>query len=205
MLLTHYQNTHECGDHWDGEDLSVFSKDDTELPVEAGDASARGPSQRKESMTTSRTSDDHESEGLLDQYNQSTAGDGLRAAPAYVRPYPMAIHGKLVSYGFDLKSCTFDLASTSSSKAHDDAPTEIFLPSYHFPENDLTVEVSGGRWSMEKETKANIAIPMLKWWPNEGEQKLRVKGSTKRQGLSMNGEEDSGWLERCRESVCALM
>ena len=167
------------------------------------DDSSKGPSQRKDSMTLPPA---EETERLL--YNQSgtAATCGLRAAPAYVRPYPMATHGDIVSYGFDLKSCVFQLKSRAQSKASEDAPTEIFLPEYHFPPESMDVTVSSGRWTMDREGKGGVAIPVLKWWPSEGgEQTLRVKGTIKRQGLSMSDDADAGFLERCRESICMLM
>lgn len=146
-----------------------------------------------------------ESEGLLDSYTETSTTDRLRAAPAYVRPYPMATHGDIIAYGFDLKTCVFELKTVATSKAEEGAPTEVFLPEYHFPNDNIIVEVSAGRWMMDREEKAGVSIPLLKWWPPIGEQKLRVKGSTKRLGMIMAGEDDGSFIERCRESVCAIM
>lgn len=141
---------------------------------------------------------------MLDSYESPTI-DGLRAAPAYVRPYPIATHGTITSYGFDLKSCVFNLASKAETDARKDAPTEVFLPSYHFPPESIDVDITSGRWELDRDTRAGIPIPVLKWWPAAGEQKLRVKGSTKRKGLSMADDEDAGFLARCRESICSAM
>lgn len=146
-----------------------------------------------------------ETEHLLDEFQEAAAADGLRAAPAYVRPYPIATHGDILSYGFDLKTCVFQLTSTAQGQASEDAPTEVFLPEYHFPLESMEVTISSGRWTMDREEKGGVAIPLLKWWPGTGgEQTLRVKGIIKKgQGASIS--EDAGLLERCRESICSLM
>lgn len=146
-----------------------------------------------------------ESQGLLSEYRESKKGNSLRAAEAYVRPYPTATHGDLVSYGFDLKSCTFEMTATAVDDARDDAPTEVFLPDYHFPRDATEVNISSGKYSVGQQEVMGVAVQVLRWWPATGEQNLRVKGSTQRAGMQLGGDEDGTWLDRCRESVCSLM
>lgn len=154
-------------------------------------------------MTTSPAPE--ERQGLLSEYSEPKKGNSLRAAEAYVRPYPIATHGDLVSYGFDLKSCTFEMTATAAENAREDAPTEVFLPDYHFPQEATEVTISSGRYNVGQQEVIGVAVQVLRWWPERGEQKLRVKGSTQRAGMQMGGDEDGTWLDRCRESVCSLM
>lgn len=200
------QNVHKWGDQWNGEDLSVYSKDDLPLPSSSHSSdptSSAAPTHRKDSMTLPPEAP--ESEGLLDKFHETSGTDRLRAAPAYVRPYPIATHGNIVSYGFDLKTCVFELRTTANSTADESAPTEVFLPDYHFPADSTAVEVSAGRWTMDREEKGGVSIPVLRWWPPIGEQKLRVKGSLSRLGMIMAGDGDGSFIERCQERVCVIM
>lgn len=182
--------------------MSIFSRDDPTLPTEPSSAS-EAPTERRESMTPLPATE--ESQGLLSEYRDSKKGNSLRAAEAYVRPYPMATHGDLISYCFDLKSSVFDLVSTASADTPEDAPTEVFLPDYHFPRDAIEITVSSGRYSVGQQEVMGVAVQVLRWWPDRGEQKLHVKGSTQRAGMQLGGDEDGTWLDRCRESICSIM
>ena len=90
--------------------------------------------------------------------------------------------------------------------ANEDAPTEVFLPEYHFPRNNLNVEVSSGKWTIEVEDTYGGMMQTLRWWHDQGKQSLKVQGVKKRQGMSLGQEEESpGYLEQCRQGGCALM
>jgi hypothetical protein len=127
---------------------------------------------------------------------------GYRAAEAFVRPHPFAVHGDITSYGFALATCTFSMSITATSPAEQDAPTEVFLPEWHFPSTNTTVEVSGGKWSISSEED----VQRLRWWHMEGDQTITVKGVVRKQGAAVGGlEEEEGYLEQCQRTTCALM
>uniref|UniRef100_A0A2D3VJB4 Related to glycosyl hydrolase n=1 Tax=Ramularia collo-cygni TaxID=112498 RepID=A0A2D3VJB4_9PEZI len=206
-------NSHEWGDQWNGEDLSIFSKDDLEVKMEEdGDGGVVTPGSLGKTLSVDGMS------------TSSSSGDkggrkmGYRAAEAYIRPVPRAVHGRIVKYGFDLKKCVFELEVDAKEATTDvDFPTEIFLPSVHFPaptsggagddnhgagvEGKVEVEISGGKFEIRNEGDGRR---ILRWWHGVGEQRIRVKGVVRKlggnNGEGVNGEdgkdgEDEGYLE----------
>lgn len=129
----------------------------------------------------------------------------FRAAEAYVRPTPVATHGDVTSFGFDLRNCEFKLALVASSSTKEDAPTEIFLPEYHFPKDHVEITASGGKWEIQPEDANGEAVQVLRWWHAAGEQHILVRGPKRRLGLSMGKDEEEGILDRCREQGCSVM
>ncbi len=132
----------------------------------------------------------------------------FRAAEAYVRPTPVATHGDIVSYGFDLRNCEFKFALNAPSSTSEDAPTEIFLPEYHFPPENVIVDVSGGKWTIGMEQVGGVSVQIMKWWHAEGDQTLSVRGMTTRQDVSLGTLEGESYADRlwqCREDGCLLM
>lgn len=125
---------------------------------------------------------------------------GFRAAEAYVRPTPIATVGDVTSYGFDLRNAVFTLSLTSKSAATEDVPTEIFLPEFHFPRDNVSVEVSSGKWTISVDDMDGGMIQRLRWMHGAGEQSLKVKGVQRRQGMALGKEEEEGYLEQCRQS-----
>jgi hypothetical protein len=95
---------------------------------------------------------------------------GLRAAEAFIRPTPVATHGDVTSFGFDLRSCTFKLSLSTASATAEGTPTVIFLPEFHFPSGQTSVEVSGGKWTISSEETKGAIQQMLQWWHAEGDQ-----------------------------------
>ena len=100
-------NTNARGDHWNDEDLSVFSTDQQTHPEDIN--------------------------------------SGGRALEAIIRPYPRKIAGELLSYSFDWKEGLFIMEFTPDPSIT--APTEIFVPQFHFPEYDVTL--SSGTYQKE--------------------------------------------------------
>jgi len=210
------QNTHFWGDQWNGEDLSIFSLDDKALPAGSfTEAESRAsldtgsPSYSKaQSADTLSVSPANLRKSLSVDRMSAASGHtdvrGLRAAEAFVRPTPIVTHGDMTGSGFDLKTCTFKLTLTAPSSTREDAPTEIYLPEFHFPTGQTSVEVSGGKWTISSEpTKGGQQ--MLRWWHAEGDQSMTVKGVVRKQGSAVGVEEDEGYLQQCQRQACLVM
>ncbi|KAL8816469.1 MAG: hypothetical protein Q9223_004525 [Gallowayella weberi] len=226
------ENNHEWGDLWNGEDLSIFSVDDNLLPLSPS-ADDKGKTSASTSTTSiddrsspafseSRLNNDSPvSPRNLKQTLSTTSmsslrrsntpaeigsNPGYRAAEAYVRPSPIATVGNLLSSGFDLRSCTFTLSLECEDPATEKVATEVFLPEYHFPQNNIDVSVSSGKWIIDVKDADGAAIQVLRWQHERGKQNLTVKGVKTRQGMSLDQEEEApGYLEQCRQSGCAVM
>ena len=125
---------------------------------------------------------------------------GFRAAEAYVRPSPIAIVGNVISYGFDLRNAVFNLTLETKSAATESVPTEIFLPEFHFPRDNVNVEVSSGKWTISIDDMDGGMIQRLRWIHGAGEQSMKVKGVQRRQGMALGKEEEEGYLEQCRQN-----
>jgi hypothetical protein len=126
---------------------------------------------------------------------------GYRAAEAYVRPAPMNVAGSIVSYGFDLRNCTFMLNLSALAPTAEDAPTVLHLPEWHFPNGSTIVEVSGGKWAITMEEH----IQMLTWWHAEGEQTITIKGKVRKSGMPVGAaEQEDGYLGQYWQN-CTVM
>jgi hypothetical protein len=218
-LIITSQNTHKWGDNWNGEDLSIYSIDDAPLPLDASlSASTQSldpdlpsfsksqasetvretPSTLKhtltaETMTSSAVSED-----------ATLAKRGYRAAQAFVRPWPIAVGGAVDSFGFDLRTCTFTLRLEAAEPTPEAAPTEVYLPDWHYPRDTARVEASGGRWVVCEED----GLQKLRWWHAAGEQSVTVKGVIRTQGFLEPAEGEIGYLEQCNQTWnvnCSLM
>jgi hypothetical protein len=139
--------------------------------------------------------------------SKSTGGDvkGLRAAEAFVRPTPVATHGDISSYGFDLRNCTFKLALKARSATKEEAPTVVYLPQFHFPAGQTNIEVSSGKWTISTEDVHGAALQILRWFHAEGDQTMTVKGVVRKQGTALGVEEDEGYLQQCQRQACTVM
>lgn len=122
-----------------------------------------------------------------------TANPGYRAAEAYIRPSPIFTAGKVISSGFDLRNCTFTFKLEASAPTSQDAPTEIFLPEFHFPGGRTNVEVSGGKHQIANWDEDGGLTQKLKWWHGEGEQWIKIQGVKTK--LSKAVAEESGEIE----------
>jgi hypothetical protein len=218
------QNNHQWGDNWDGEDLSIVSVDDP-LPTLSSSTSSLStsspsysrastsqehetPSSLKKTLTTETMTHSTTLSPLQPNVNKPTvpARAQYRALAAHLRPWPRAVHGSIVSYGFSLATCTFTCSLSAKSATPTDHPTELFLPAWHFPPSSTSVTVSGGKWSIVSlglesgEDDEDAAVQVLRWWHADGEQKIEVKGLARAAGItSHDGEEELGYLEQCRK------
>ena len=207
-------NSHFWGDNWNGEDLSVYSSEDRPLPPPSYamsnssklslDPSSPSYSESQSESNAPVTPGSIQKTMSVDGMSRSVprlSQDGklgCRGAEAYTRPTPVAVHGTIDRYGFDLKNCTFNLSLTAPSSTPSDHPTEVFLPEYHFPQINLSthVEVTGGKWEIRIiEEAEGAAQQVLRWWHGEGDQKLKVTGVKRKRGQvgseNEDGKEDS--------------
>jgi hypothetical protein len=130
---------------------------------------------------------------------------GLRAAEAYVRPSPHCTNGSVLKYGFDLRNCVFTFTLEAEAPTQDNAPTEIFLPDYHFPPANTNVDVSGGKWRIDEDSVDGETVQMLRWWHGAGEQKMTVKGVKRKMQEVLEPDDDIGYLEQCRRVLGKIL
>ncbi|KAI5295038.1 hypothetical protein KEM52_002523 [Ascosphaera acerosa] len=167
------RNCHEWGDMWNGEDLSIVSRDDpvllardlpargdgTDPPASGSDGvaataasssdSSMGsvaevpPTPKRQCATTAETGAGLRPRTSADAAGKASPNGNYRAAEAFIRPSPRATHGRVVSYGFDLDKKVFTLVVRAETPTPEAAPTVCYLPQYHFPEPHVSVTVSG--------------------------------------------------------------
>jgi len=195
------ENCHKWGDMWNGEDLSIYSRDDLPLPNQislTGKASKdlKSHANKKITSTPSMTS-------TGDDKDPDLGAAGLRAAEAYVRPAPVNTSGEVQSYGFDLQNGKFELVVSAKTKAASEAPTEIFLPEFHFPKDATEISVTAGRFEIfdEQDDQDKGVVQRLRWWNAAGEQKISVQGIKHKIGAKL----DEGYIEQCQQQKCQLM
>lgn len=113
-------NTHARGDHWNGEDFSIYSVDDRHKAIAA----------------------------TQDTQNMK-AGDlnaGGRALDAVIRPHAMCTAGEPLAMEWDYRKKVFKFTFRHDPQVT--APTEIFVPAWHFADG-YEVEVSDGSYTMD--------------------------------------------------------
>ncbi|KAK5113490.1 hypothetical protein LTR62_003359 [Meristemomyces frigidus] len=205
-------NSHFWGDNWNGEDLSVYSKEDRQILSSSHGNSAKISMDPSTPSSSQRSADDLVTPATMkktlsvDQMSRTSTNpdpgnSGYRAAEAFIRPHPEVVHGTIESHGFDLKTCTFTLSLTSPSPTPQDHPTVVFLPDFHFPQqpdHSTTVEVSGGKWEIRhEEVQDGAGQQVLWWWHGAGEQKVVVKGLRRKRGVvsSEEGVQEESYLD----------
>lgn len=219
------QNKHHLGDQWNGEDLSIFSLDDRPLPLSPIPPSLSnlsttslvqkpGPRTKLEDSTESTVNPGNLKSNLKTPSISSKATDvppeltnspGFRAAEAYVRPSPIATVGNIISHGFDLRNCIFNLRLHAHTAVEEHRPTEIFLPEFHFPKDKCEIEVTAGKWTITTDDEDGGMIQKLRWWHAEGEHQIKVTGVQRRQNMALGKEEEEGYLDQCQQSKCSVM
>jgi len=145
-------NSHEWGDLWNGEDLSIWSKDDMERPSEVYQDDDRDDSTRVENAQDSKPfSFNVETASPLYTPDNIMSGegvtpalilDGARAVSATCRPFPIAIVGEPYRIDFDIASTTFKLSVRvrADDTPSSDVATEIYVPFVHYAANLDSVE-----------------------------------------------------------------
>ena len=106
------------------------------------------------------------------QREPSNINSGGRALDAVIRPYPYKIAGALTQYQFNPETSTLLVRYTHDASIG--APTEVFLPAYHY-DDGFTVQTKGGTLAW------NEAHDLLRFTPSEEgdtEQVIVVRPST---------------------------
>ena len=125
--------------------------------------------------------------------NRGADISGGRAFEATLRPSPVFTFGRLKSYGFDLNKAAFSMSLESDSSTKENTPTEIFVPLYHFPKENIKVQVSGGKWLYDEPRQ------ILRWWHMAGDQSIEIFGMRR----ITQAIEDEGYMDVCMSS-CSL-
>lgn len=225
-------NDHERGDQWNGEDLSIHSIDDKLPPLsplpkaasagqsatsllklstmnnnrEVGDDESVTPGNLQRTLTTPSISSSRSAKDP-----ELTNAPGYRAAEAFIRPTPTVVAGSVLSSGFDLRKCSYNLKVAAPKPASEDAPTVVFLPEYHFPKDQCEVTVSAGKWELSSDDSEGPMLQRLKWWHPEGEQTLGIQGIVRKHNVPEGSTEEAGYLEQCQQGYgfnfgnCTLM
>jgi hypothetical protein len=207
-------NDHERGDQWNGEDLSIFSLDDKVPPISPVPDLARPASNHKLSSAGREVEDDRTvtpanlqrtltnasiSSAPSAKDPELTNAPGYRAAEAFIRPTPTVVAGDVISSGFDLRRGTYSLKLRAPKSAADDAPTIVYLPEFHFPNEQCEVTVSSGKWEISSDEDEGILLRRLRWWHPEGEQTLTVRGLIRKHNVPQGSAEDATYLEQCQQ------
>ncbi|ORX39856.1 glycoside hydrolase superfamily [Kockovaella imperatae] len=132
-------NSHEFGDGWNQEDLSVFSFDELDGN---DDLKASSP-----------------------QTLQQLYMLGTRGIDAWCRPYPVSVTGRIKSFSFDMGSTAFDLIIETSSGTGSGSAV-IFLPFVHYlgVEGDGKSRMVGqpeGEWRAGQPARIDLDIQEL--------------------------------------------
>ncbi|CEL07427.1 Putative Glycosyl hydrolase [Aspergillus calidoustus] len=212
------RNDHEWGDQWNGEDLSIYSVDDLELPSskslqdhELHSRSDHGsPSYSSSHHATNQEisprnlKDAIKTPSITSEVSQLDEDKlGYRAAEAFIRPSPIYTNGLISDHVFDLKNCTFTMSLIGNPA---DVPTEIYLPDFHFPDTATRVATTAGKWSIDYVEFKHARFQRLQWWHPEGEQGIKIEGKKRKGGaLAAPSAEDVSYLEQCQKGGCTVM
>jgi Glycoside hydrolase family 5 C-terminal domain len=134
---------------------------------------------------------------------------GFRAGEAFVRPSATYTAGNLLKSGFNLRNCTFTLSLTTRKAAPEDAPTEIFLPDFHFPASQTVVSVSSGRWAIQSDEERSSTVQRLRWWHGGGVQEIKIQGVKRKANEVLSGSTiasgmEESYLEQCQKGSCTV-
>lgn len=173
-------NSHEWGDCWNGEDLSIFSRDDAVPPC------LDGP-EGENPDNNNNAADGDDGDAVVSQ-------KGYRAVEAVVRPYPIAVRGRIISHGFDLQKCVWtmtvigadptDVPPRTESTPDERIPSVIFLPKLHFPSSrdsgggSTTITVSGGDLTVVEVPESEAHVRRVEWRNPDGRHTIEIRGKT---------------------------
>lgn len=162
-------NTHKWGDHWNGEDLSFYSNSDAGLH-------STDSTQMSQFTLASSSSSSHLSLMSSKRYSRPgvyslrTDYVGSRAVEAFVRAFPLLTSGVPEEYNFDIMKAAFTMTIAADDNLGKGIATEIHVPDLHYPNGDLQVQITSGRWELDKESQ------ILYWWHRSGVQAIKIIG-----------------------------
>ena len=214
-------NSHEWGDDWNGEDLSIWSRDDVKgAEPEGSDATV----QRRKSASSSTSSARSKplsgltplSSGLTSrssinlpelvpgdgEYNAPNLLNGSRAAAAFCRPFPVATVGTPASIDFDIKSSEFNYALDVTGAELDKVglATEIYLPFLHYGADDVAAAASGDLGNRRDKNG-----PATQRWARKQEQKIRSEDSLASSNSSLKSSESSSVDDASSSSASTVL
>lgn len=172
-------NSHDWGDLWNGEDLTIWSPDDAVKSIAAReggkDRFEEPPHEKRKGhghkvadyssnpgMSTPSTSRSGASTPVETSSSSTVAAhddpshpinlnDGARALPAFCRPFPIKTVGTPTEIDFDVTSskCTISIRVESDDVSDPDLPTEIFVPLAHYAQYPSSISYSVAQASIE--------------------------------------------------------
>jgi hypothetical protein len=87
-----------------------------------------------------------------------------------------------------------------------DAPTEVYLPEFHFPAPQTVVTVSAGEWIIDYDEINAVKLQRLRWWHPEGDHEVEIQGVKRKPGdLDYGTSDDISYLEQCQRGECLMM
>lgn len=149
-----------------------------------------------------------QSPSISSERPRSSSGErvGFRAAEAWTRPSPIVTNGKISKFVFDLSECTFTMSLAAKARSEPDAPTEIYLPDFHFPTTRTLVSVSDGNWAIDHDEINGVKLQRLQWWHPEGDHDIKIQGVKRKIGeLTETSGDDVSYLEQCQRNGCVIM
>lgn len=204
--------------------MSIYSADDSALPSgtyrdltrdlrtqidpqspaysesqSSGEAEQVGPRNLKHAI---------QSPSISSERSQSSSGEkvGFRAAEAWTRPSPVVTNGRISHFVFDLRECTFSMSLAAKVRTEQGAPTEVYLPDFHFPAAQTLVTVSRGDWAIDYDETNGVKQQRLQWWHPEGDHEIKIQGVKRKLGELTDGSaEDVSYLEQCQRGGCVVM
>ncbi|CCF53974.1 uncharacterized protein UHO2_01104 [Ustilago hordei] len=216
-------NSHEWGDDWNGEDLSIWSRDDvkgaeqedsSDSPSVASPSCSSASSIRsksKSSLTGLSSGCNSKSSINLPElvpgngdYNAPNLLNGSRGAAAFCRPFPVATVGTPASIEFDIKSSEFsyalDITGAELDRAQAGLPTEIYLPFLHYGADGVAAAASGDLRDRRKKNG-----PASARWARQEERKLRFASSLASSQTSIGSSESSSIAESSCSSASTIL
>lgn len=192
-------NSHQWGDDWNGEDLSIWSNDDVKSNDQLDPSSLLSQSSKSRlrstshlSRTGSASSSTINLPGLAScssdsaakvSYNAPSLLNGSRAAAAFCRPFPVASIGKPASIEFDIKTSEFTFAvdvTAAELQEHDAdvVPTEIYLPFLHYGADEVAAAASGNFGNTRSKALGSSTAARSARWSRLQEERFRFTESS---------------------------
>ncbi|ATY64700.1 Glycoside superfamily [Cordyceps militaris] len=208
------KNVHQWGENWNGEDLSIYSLDDLVPPISAmpkySDSNVSLSEENSVNPTNLRRSLTSPSISSTPSLNnpELTNAPGYRAAEAFIRPTATVVAGEVISAGFDLRRCAYDLKLTAPKVTDEKFPTVVYLPEFHFPRDECEVAVTSGKWEISIDEDEGVPLQRLKWWHPEGEQSITVTGLVRKRDVLAGTTDDDSYMQQCQQGYlnsCSLM